>query len=302
VSDPGRRKPVHRWDPPCASRLPSFVGRLLLLGCGLLLLGCGQRGAALEPAQAAWDRGDYAGAAARYEEFLKEHPHHEQAAAARFQAGNIYFLNLRQYERAIQHYIHLIEDFPSAPQVTLSRQRLAESYVALGKPREAINEYERLLRASPDFPDRRRVRLSIADLYYDQNDLGQALAEYEKVTSDAAYDELAERAYLRIGGINFLRDEFEAASQAYQEVAAQTRDPQLRRQARFGLADCYERTFRYDEAVKILEQTERDPQTPDYIPKRIAQMRERERERQLAQPLAQSDEFPVSRGLPGRKP
>jgi tetratricopeptide (TPR) repeat protein len=253
----------------------------------LFLSGCRARGALLEQAQAAWDSGDYAGAAERYEEFLKENPRHEQAAAARFQVANIYYLNLRQYERAIPHYIHLIEDFPHSPHCYQARQRLAESYVAGGKRSEAINEYENLLIAFPDTPDRRRVRLNIADLYYDQDNLSQALVEYEKVTKDAAYDELTERASLRLAGIRFLRNEFEEALQAYRRVAEQTRDPELRRQARYGMADCYERTFQYDEAIKTLEQTEPDPKSPDYLPRRVAAIRERERQRRFSAPAGE---------------
>jgi tetratricopeptide (TPR) repeat protein len=272
--------------------LPSVFCLLLTAFC-LLFSSCSHRGALLDRAQAAWDKGDYAGAAARYEEFLKDNPRHEQAEAVRFQTGNVYYINLRQYDRAIQHYIHLLEDFPRSSHAAQARQRLAESYVALGKLREAVIEYENLLSALPNYPERRRVRLNIADLYYEQNDLGQALAEYSKVTTNAAYDELTERAYLRIGGINFLRDEFEEAIAAYRQVAEHTRDPQIRRQARFSLADCFARTFQYDEAVKTLEETEKDPQAPDYIPKRIAQIREQQRARNLSQPEAP--------GLPGKR-
>src|SRR5947207_1235085 len=122
-----------------ASRLVLTVFCLLPSAYCLLLTGCGRHGALLDQAQAAWDSGDYASAVARYEEFLKDNPRHEQAAVVRFQVGNIYYLNLRQYDRAIQHYIHLLEDFPHAPQAVLTTQRLAECYVALGTRREAIN-------------------------------------------------------------------------------------------------------------------------------------------------------------------
>jgi len=254
----------------------------------LLLAGCRPQGALLDQAQAAWDSSDYPTAAARYEEFLKDNPHHAQAELAHFQVGNIYYLNLRQYDRAVQHYIHLIEDFPHSPHLTQARQRLAESYVAMGKPREAIKEYETLSTSLSGTPEWRRVRLSIADLYYDLNDLSQALAEYQKVTKalDGAppYDELVERADLRIGGIRYLRDEFEEAIPVYQTVAERSRDANIRRQARLGLADCYVRTFQYDDAVKVLEQIERDPKAPEAIPRRIAAIREQQRQHNFSQP------------------
>jgi hypothetical protein len=50
------------------------------------------------------------------------------------------------------------------------------------------------------------------------------------------------------------------------------------------MADCYERTFQFDEAVKVLENTEPDAKTPDYSVKRIAAIREQQRQRQIAAP------------------
>lgn len=262
--------------------LPVFACLLLLVAAG-----CRKRGAALlEQAQLAWDNNDYATAAARYEDFLRDNPRDPQAAQARFKAANLYLYNLqpKQYELAIQHYIHLIEDFPKSPELPQARQRLAESYAAAKKPREAIMEYENLLLTAPDFADKRRTRLNVADLYYDLNELGQSLAEFQKVITNAPYDELTERAQMRVGGIHLIRDEFEEAIAAYQIVAQHTRDAGLRRLARYGLVDCYERTYKYNEAVKVLEGTEPDPKNPDYIKQRIASIRELERQRNLTVP------------------
>ena len=243
---------------------------------------CARRGELTEQAQLAWDRGDYQTASLKYEEFLKLNPHHDQVPTVRFKVANIYYYNLRQYERAIQQYIHLIEDYPNSTDLAVSRQRLAECYAALSKHREAINEYESLLGAAPEGIDRRRIRLNIADLYYDLNDLGQALAEYEKVTQDRVYDALAERAWLRIAGIRFLRDEFEDALQAYRTVAEGASEPTIKRQARYGMVDCYERTFQYDLAIKLLEETGADPKNAGYIERRIASMREQQRQRNFS--------------------
>jgi tetratricopeptide (TPR) repeat protein len=278
------------WEPVSRVKLRERVRLgLLLFICFALFVSfaCRKRGAALlEQAQLAWDAGDYATAAARYEDFLKDSPRDEQAANARFKVANIYLYNLNQYELAIQHYIHLVEDFTQSPVIAQARNRLAESYAAAQKPREAIMEYENLLQTVPDFPDKRRIRLHVADLYYDLNELGQALAEYQKVVAVSTYDGLTERAQIRIGGIHLLRDEFDEAIPAYQVVAANTSDSGLRRLARYGLADCYERTFKYEDAVKMLEATEPDPKTPEYIQRRISSIQERERQRNLPTPTS----------------
>lgn len=259
----------------------------------LLLLGSCSRGALLEKAQHAWDAGDFAGAADLYERYLKENPQEDKAQFARLRAATICHRDLKQYDRAIQHYIHLIEDYPKSPDSYQARLRLAECYAAVQKRREAISEYESVLPIAPDEKEKRRIRLQISDLYYDSNDLGQALAEYQKVPANASYDELSERAWLRIGGIRYLRDEFDDAIPAYQVVAQNTGDATIRRLARYGMADCYERVFQFDLAIRTLEQTEPDPKAPGYIQQRIAAIRDQQRQRNLT--------LPSDAGWPGKR-
>lgn len=266
-----------------------FPDRFCLLAIAICLLlfsaSCSRR-ALLDQAQAAWDGGDYPTAAAAYEEYLKRNPQGDQAAFARLRAATVYRRDLRQYDRAIQHYLHFIEDFPKSPGIYQARLNLAECYTATQKFREAISEYENALPAAAGSKEgskeMRGVRLKIADLYYEMKDLGQALAEYQKVTKDAAYDELYELAFLQIGGIHLLRDEFDEAIPAYRTVTENTQNAKMRRTARFHLADCYERTFQYDLAVQTLQETEPDPATPGYIPQRITAIQEQARQRNVA--------------------
>ncbi|MGE0127443.1 MAG: tol-pal system YbgF family protein [Blastocatellales bacterium] len=276
--------------------LPSSVFYLLSsIFCLLLIVfssSCSRR-ALLDSAQAAWDRADYAAAADYYEQFLKENPQGDKAEFARLRAATICQRDLKQYDRAIQHYIHFIEDFSKSSGIVQARMQLAACYGLTNKYREAIGEYESVLPRISDENERRRVRLNIADRYFDLNDRGQALAEYQKVVANAPYDDLAERAHLRIGGIRLLRDEYEDAIPAYEIVVANTKDQMVRRSARFGMADCYERTLQYDKAVQTLEQTEPDPKSPNYIQQRIANIREQQRQRNLSPP--------PQLGWPGKK-
>ena len=269
-----------------ARLLQMRVTWVVLLLCLILPApACRKRGAALlEQAQTAWDNSNFEIAAARYEDYLKEDIRSATAETARFKLASLYLYNLKKYDLATQHYIHLLEDFPKSAENLVARERLAESYIGAKDNRAAIQELENLLIAAPSYPEKRRIRLLISDLYFDLNEFGQALAEYEKVTTDNTFDELTQRAYLRMAGIHIIRDEFDAALQAYQRVAGQTGDSAIRRTARYGMADCFERTFKFDEAVKVLQETEADPKTPDYVSKRVAAVREQQRLRQIAAP------------------
>ncbi len=262
---------------------PLTLLALVALCILLLLSGCRSKVSLLGQAQAAWDRGDYQAATGHYEDFLKTAPSPEQAANVHFEVAKIYYLNLKQYDRAAEHYIRLIEDFPQFPKREQAYHQLAECFELTKKPREAISEYESLLIAFPDTPDRRKIRLAIADLYNDY-DQSQALVEYQKVVKDAPYDELSEKAYLRIGGVRYVRGNFEEAIPVYEAVDQNTKDPIIRRQARERLADCYEGMVNYDKAVDILEHTESDPNDPGYLQKRIEGIRERQKTRKLIQP------------------
>ena len=266
--------------------------RLIFAFCLLFFFSsCGR--ANLDKAQKAWDGGDYERAAQLYEQFLKDRPQDAKAPFALYQLATVYRRDLRQCDKAIPHYIHLVEDFPKSADATAARMSLAECYAKTGKPREAVSEYENLLPSVTDEKERRRVRLNIADLYFEMNNSGQAVVEYQKVTTGAPYDELSERAYLRIGGIRFIRDELDEAIPAYQTVESNTKDAALRRAARFGLVDAYERSFKYDQAIHMLEAMESDPKKPEYIQQRIATIREQQRQRNLTVPAGQ--------GWPGTK-
>lgn len=277
VKGKGRALPFFSKGARCLLH-PGLLLSVLLLS--FTLSGCRSR-ALLDQAQQAFESGDYQGAASSYEEFLKQNPNHAQAGNAHFQAGNIYLFNLKQYDKAVAHYIQFIEGSPRSPDLLSARQRLAKSYAGMGKRREAISEYENLLIAFPDQVDKRRIRLDIADLYFDQNDLRQARTEYQKVTKEAAYDSLTERADLQIGNISVLLEDLEDAIPVYQAVVRQSPDREIRRRASLLLADCYQRTLQYEEAIKVLEQTEPDPKAPDEIKRRIAAVRETQKQRGL---------------------
>jgi tetratricopeptide (TPR) repeat protein len=270
-----------------ASSTIATIAMILLMVVILSTFGC-SRGELLEQAQQAWDNGDYAAAAGHYETFLREKPQSDEAASVRFRVATVCSRDLKQYDRAIEHFIRLIEDHPKSPDIPAARLRLAECYAAVGKRDEAISEYESLLPSLTDDKERRRLRLNIAELYYEKNDLRQAVVEYRKVVENTGYDELAERAYLRIGQVHYLRDNFDDAVPAYQAVIDNTRDPLVKRVAQSGKVDCYERVLQFDLAIKTLEEMVPDSKSPDSNAKRIADLREQQRQRSLV-PSAKLD-------------
>lgn len=260
--------------------------RVFLLGVGLLLGGGCARRALLEQAQQAWDADDFAAAVTHYETFLRENPESEQAAEIRFRAATICARDLHEYDRAIAHFIRLLEDHPDSPDLLKARLRLAECYTAVEKRNEAISEYENLLPLLSDLREKRRLRLQIADLYYDKNDLRQAVVEYQKVASGEQWDDLQVQAALRLAQVAYLRDDLEAAMMSFGQVLDRSQDPAIKRIAQLGMVDCFERVLRFDEALALLQAIDADPavgtREKEQLQRRMAEMRERQRQRLTA--------------------
>lgn len=254
---------------------PSIPFALLLM-LASLPLACGrnaERG--LEHAREAWDSGDYRAAAEEYESYLERNPAGEKSLQARFQLANVYYLNLHSLDQARAHYNEFLRESPANAEAHLARERLAEVLGELGRSYDAIAEYENL---NPrDATERRRIRLRIADLYFDQKNYSQALTEYEKVIEGADYDELSEQAYMREASIYNARGQYQLSLGVYQKLASLSDNAEAQLRATYGLADCYEGLFKFDEAIKTLREI-KDDREREHVAQRIARLEQQKRE------------------------
>lgn len=273
----GRRRRVvtlrATLSPPFAFYL---FASLLFFASLAVAAGC-RRGAehALEHAKEAWDSGDYRAAAEQYEAYLERNPSGEKSLQARFQLANVYYLNLHRFDQARAHYSEFLKEDPANPEAHIARERLAEVLAELGRSYDAIAEYENL--APRDATERRRVRLRIADLYFDQKNYSQALAEYERVIEGADYDELSERAYMREASIYNARSQYELSLGAYQKLALLSNNAEAQLRATYGMADCYEGLYKFDEAIKALREI-KDEREREHVARRTAELEQQKRD------------------------
>jgi tetratricopeptide (TPR) repeat protein len=271
-----RGEPVRR---ACFARGPLALFLLLTLAGAAPQFAAGCRRNtehSLRAAAEAWDGGDYELAAEEYEQYLKRDPAGEQSLEARFQLANIYYYNLHRHDQARAHYREFLEQGAEHAEAHAARERLAEVLTELGRSYEAIAEYETLNPGPVE--ERRRIRLRIAELYYDQKNYSQALTEYEKVIDSPVYDQLSEQAYLRVAAIHHLvRGQHQLALPAYEKLASQTADPEVRRRAIYGISDCYAGLDRFDEAISVLKGVD-DESERAYVAERVADLEKRKRE------------------------
>jgi TolA-binding protein len=232
----------------------------------------------LERAREAAEAEDYAAAAAAYEEYLSGAPEGPEAEAARFRLADLYYLKLKQLERARDHYVAFLARYPDSEYERDARRHLAEVNVDLANPTEAIAQYEQLAQEASDAEANREIRLAVADLYSELEDFSQAEIEYQKVVEGAGYDEMTERALLRLASIyHRVWSANERALPLYEQVAGATQDAVVRRQALYGLSEAFVELYRFDEAIAVLGRID-DPAEADYVAKRTAELERRKRE------------------------
>jgi tetratricopeptide (TPR) repeat protein len=249
------------------------------------LSGCsGKVVSPVERARIAWDQQKYAESAEAYEEFLASAPQGDEAEEAEFLLADIYNHNLKDFERAREHYTAFLDRYPSSPHAYDARERLAEVCVELKNLREAINQYELLSQEFPDSPERRKTRATIADLYFQLNDFDQAELEYGRVLDNAPYDTLSEQALLRLASIyHLVRNQDERSLALYDRVAEYTNDPAVRRNALYSLSEAYARLFRFDEAIDTLKRIT-EPEEAQYVASRSEELERQKKEHAGAPP------------------
>ena len=261
---------------------------ILLISCVLqvcLLAACTTHSVpAVERARSAWDDQNYAAAAEAYEEFLATAPQGTEAEEAEFMLADIYNHNLKQFDRAHDHYAAFLERYPSSPHAYEARERLAEVSVELKNLPEAITQYELLSQEFPDAPDHRKTRATIADLYFQRNEFDQAELEYGRVLENAPYDPLTEQALLRLASIyHLVRNQDEKSLPIYDRVADSTNDSAVRRSALYSLSETYARLFRFDEAIGTLKRIT-EPDEAGYVATRTEELERQRKEHSTALP------------------
>jgi len=119
---------------------------------------------------AAYDAGDYAGAVAKWEEFVALNPDLYQVQG---NIGNAY-RELGDVANARVAYEALIAREPAN---TMANYNLGEMLVEAGEIHEAMPYFERVLESSPDDP---AVYYNVAELYFSEREMEQAITYYNR--------------------------------------------------------------------------------------------------------------------------
>lgn len=155
--------------------------------------------AELKIAEAYFEGEQYVEAAAAYEEFLRQHPNHEQTAATLFNLGTAYHRQILSADRdqtatrqALKTFENLLRKFPDDGRSTESREMIAtlrdhlaahelyvgRFYVRTEKPQAAIARLRGLLEDYPNHTGRDESYFLLGQAYLQQGERELAAANF----------------------------------------------------------------------------------------------------------------------------
>jgi tetratricopeptide (TPR) repeat protein len=225
----------------------------------------------LEQAEARWREGNYEDAVRLNLLLYDRDSQGRYAAKALLNAGNIYYLNLRQLNKAIETYQKLVTELPGSAEERKAREQLAGIYAnELGDLTQAIYEYDLVL-ASKELDNRAEIQFRRANAYFKLNDLDRALRDLMRIEDTGVTGHLADQVRLKIGTIYQIRKRFENALGSFHKV---TESPciECRRHALLSLAQTYEAVYDFDNAIETLHRLDGTGENREQINREIVRL------------------------------
>jgi len=187
-------------------------------------------------------QGDYHRALAAYEVALQRLPPeaYYHRIHARKRAGEIAYLFVGEYRRALRHFRSLAE-LDAGDDGFGARQAIAEIVrFKFGDLRQAIVEYQQLLQSYPDHPEASRFLLEVARCYGQLGDQRQARVEGRLLLERYPDSPYAPEVVLLIADGLALEGDLAGAIAEYEGFLQRHPDSPLVPTAAFELAGCYE--------------------------------------------------------------
>jgi tetratricopeptide (TPR) repeat protein len=255
-----------------------ILGSLLLITA--LLAGCSSSTRQLlDQAEANWRKGRYYEAIQANEELYQLERRGRHAPHALLNIGDIYYLNLRMLDHAIEYYTRLTQEFPNDKEALDARRKLAVIYAnEVGDPSQAIAEYDKILETQ-NLDDRAEILYQRADAYFKGKDYYRALRELASLQETGIDAHLANQVSLKIGNIYQSQKKFVDAIEPFRKVL-NAECKECKRRAVLNLTETYANLFEFDNAIATIQMLDKTPENEAYIRSEIQRLNEK-RKRQV---------------------
>lgn len=281
-----------QWSVVCGQFLRAYCGAPLFFCCLFLALtllsGCDKSGESVyKQGDKLWEEGKYSEALEKYREVASKDPQGRLAADALYQMGNVYSLNLKDYQKAVAAYRRLVSTSPKSPFSPDAQKKIAEIYRdKYGDLKGAISEYQRFVDLYPKEAD--RALFQMAQCHIIMRDFGKAREEFERILKDTPDIDYRDEVYYQIANSYYLEGTTDKARQGFEDLQKRFPDSKFATDARFGIALSYEETGDLQEALDRLIQLKGVYPNQSVLELRITGIKERIEARKRPMPTRAS--------------
>jgi TolA-binding protein len=270
---------VRQWL--ATSRWPRLLGLSLVLAVvgAILLFTVGHRyrvKRSYAVAEKNWEEGNYRKAVELYQAVLDEYPSDPLAGQAHFRIGTTYYLFLQQEREAILAFRDLTKTDPSGSWGRKAQKKLGEIFEnRLQDYRQAVVEYQRLINLSPSVDESEEAQLAVARCYFKLGDFTQAREEYEIFLERYPGSPRRDRALDGLASTCYVTRRYQSAITYYRMVISESKDPELRAEAGFGIASCLEEAGSLKAALKQFMDIREEHPNAELVRQRIDRLQEK---------------------------
>lgn len=226
----------------------------------------------IERAEARWREGSYDDAIRLYTLLYERDKDGRYAPGALLSVGNIYYINLRNLEKAVETYKKLAAEFPGEAEEYEARRQLAEIWeYEIDDLSQALSEYDRILE-NEDLENRPEILFKRANIYFKQEDYDRAWREFRQIEeSGIAGTHLADQVNLKLGSISQIRQRYEDAASYFEKVVGSPCQ-ECRRQAILSLTKTYEALYRFDRAIETVQKLDQYPEDEQRVSQEVERL------------------------------
>lgn len=213
-----------------------------------------------------------------FKKAASRNPQSDIAQQAAREGARIAFFELKNYERSIEFYQHLVM-YSTDPNERISAQKqIAASYFDhMSDYPKAVVEINRLLPMLQDPKEIAEYKMSIARAYYYQNNFSQAENEADEfLRKEQNQDQRFDMMMLK-GNINLADKQLPKAIQVFREVMSKYPEKSKKENVALTLSICYEEMKDFKSAIEVLEEMKSYHPMPEYIDLRVSRMQEKMR-------------------------
>lgn len=225
-------------------------------------------------AERQWAEKNYLGAAAEFEQVIKEDPNSALALQALLRAGMTQTLFLGEHEKALNYFKRYLEKATSSEQVPQVEIEIGEIYFSkLKQMSTAISHYERLILSDRfDAEQKNQFRYRIARAFFLQGQVRLAIPKLEAILKEKPSPELQQRVYLDLGHAWYAigdqeKNGFQNAMDSFKTAGGM--------EGEFGVAQALEEVDKLEEAYAKFKSLEKVYPSPNVIRVRLIRLENR---------------------------